>query len=103
MGKCRYQNYDMQSAVHCYGGHVRENMPTFAMLLNVAEILDAIRNDPRVRDALRQELLSQDLLELPERFAEYMASTNARLDGLTEILAQFMASTNQRLELLEEG
>ena len=64
------------------------------MTPNITEILNAVRNDPEVRDALRRELLSQDLLELPERFSAHAAATERRLGSLENVLAEFIAATN---------
>ena len=52
---------------------------------------------------MRRELLSQDLLELPERFAAHAAATERRLEALVTNLAEFVAATNRRLEALEQG
>ena len=73
------------------------------MTPNITEILNAVRNDPEVRDALRRELLSQDLLELPERFSAHAAATERRLGSLENVLAEFIAATNRRLGALEQG
>ena len=73
------------------------------MTPSITEILNAVRNDPEVRDALRRELLSQDLLELPERFSAHAAATERRLGSLENVLAEFIAATNRRLEALEQG
>ena len=50
----------------------------------IEDILNAIRNNPEVREALRRELLTQELLELPERFATFAAETDRRLKSLEE-------------------
>ena len=73
------------------------------MTPNITEILNAVRNDPEVRDTLRRELLSQDLLELPERFSAHAAATERRLTSLETVLAEFIAASNRRLEALEQG
>ena len=50
----------------------------------IEEILHAIRNSPEVREAVRRELLTPELLELPERFAAFAAETNLRLKNLEQ-------------------
>ena len=46
------------------------------------DILRIIREQPEWGDALRSALLSQKLLELPERFAEFAEAANKRFDRL---------------------
>ena len=50
----------------------------------IEEILSAIRNSPEVREAIRRELLTPELLELPERFAAFAEETNRRLKNLEQ-------------------
>ena len=47
-----------------------------------------LRENPDWVDTLRALLLSKELLELPERFAEFAAATNARLDRLESDVAE---------------
>ena len=78
----------------------------------IEEILDAIRNNPEVREALRRELLTPELLELPERFAAFAAETVRRLENLEQgqeelregqaELRQGQAELRQRLGNLEQ-
>ena len=78
----------------------------------IEEILNAIRNSPEVREAIRRELLPPELLDLPERFAAFAAETDRRLrnleqgqdelrQGQTE-LRQGQRELRQRLDVLEE-
>ena len=71
----------------------------------IEEILNAIRNSPEVREAIRRELLTPELLDLPERFAEFAADTQRRLktleEGQTE-LRQGQRELRQRRDVLEE-
>ncbi len=46
------------------------------------DILRIIREQPEWADALRSALLSKDVLELPQRLAEYAETTNKRLATL---------------------
>ena len=50
----------------------------------IEEILNAIRNSPEVREAVRRELLTPELLDLPEQFATFAAETNRRLKNLEQ-------------------
>ena len=56
-----------------------------------------LREHPDWRDEVRRLLLTDELLELPQRFAEYAEETDKRLDAL---LTQAAAS-NRRLDALE--
>ena len=70
---------------------------------DIADIVRIIREQPEWADTLRSVLLSRELLELPQRFAEYAESTNRRLERLETVLTDFIESTNRRLEALEIG
>ena len=50
---------------------------------NTDDFIRALRQNEEFRAAARRELLTQELLELPRRFAEYAAVTDKRLDTLT--------------------
>ena len=50
----------------------------------IEDILNAIRNNPEAREAIRRELLTQEWLELPDRFAIYAAETDRRLRNLEQ-------------------
>ncbi len=43
--------------------------------ITIQDIIDAIDSEPEMLEALRARLLSRELLELPERFAEFQKST----------------------------
>ncbi len=64
------------------------------------DILTALQQHPEWRTALRQQLLGEELLELPALFAKFGAETTRRLDLLTQDLAAFKATTNKRLDRL---
>lgn len=66
---------------------------------SIAEIINAIRSDPEARDTLRRELLTQELLELPERFAAYVAANDRRM----ETLKQGQDELRQSHEALKQG
>ena len=61
------------------------------------DILRIIREQPEWGDALRSALLSQKLLELPERFAEFAETTNKRFAALEGDVADLKAG-QARLE-----
>jgi len=63
---------------------------------SLQDILTALQRHPEWRTALRQELLGEELLELPAVFAKFAVETTRRLDLLT----QGLATTNRRLDLL---
>ena len=61
------------------------------VIRNFQDILDALENNPSYVDALRQHLLTQDLLDLPKQMAE-----------LTQILRGFTEAWSQRMGKVEE-
>ena len=63
---------------------------------SLQDILTALQRHPEWRTALRQQLLGEELLELPALFAKFAAETTRRLDLLT----QYLAATNKRLDRL---
>ena len=67
---------------------------------SLRDILTALERHPEWRAALRQQLLGEELLELPALFAKFAAETTRRLDLLTTDMAKFAAETTRRLDLL---
>ena len=75
------------------------------------DLLRAARENAEFREAFRREILTEELLELPQRFAEYAAATDARLDRIEAIVAENSKgiaalventnATNLRLDSLE--
>ena len=55
---------------------------------NIADLLRIIREQPEWADALRGALLSQELLELPQRFAEFVAIADKRFAALESDVAE---------------
>lgn len=55
---------------------------------DIADILRIVREQPEWADALRGALLSQELLELPQRFAEFVATTDKRFAALEGDVAE---------------
>ena len=60
---------------------------------SLQDILTALERHPEWRTVLRQQLLGEELLELPAVFAKFAAETTRRLDLLT----QELEATNKRL------
>ena len=60
-----------------------EESETAMIIENTDDFIRALRQNREFRAAARRELLTQELLELPRRFAEYTAVTDKRLDTLT--------------------
>ena len=65
---------------------------------SLQDILTALERHPEWRTALRQQLLGEELLELPALFAKFAAETTRRLDLLT----QDLAATNKRFDRLAD-
>ena len=64
--------------------------------LTVQDIIDAIDSEPEMLEALRARLLSRELLELPERFAEFQKSTlkfQANTLEFQKSMTEFQANT----------
>ena len=61
---------------------------------SLQDIVTALERHPEWRTALRQQLLGEELLELPALFAKFAAETTRRLDLLT----QELAATNKQLD-----
>ena len=68
--------------------------PSDVPVRSLQDILTALERHPEWRTALRQQLLGEELLELPALFAKFAAETTRRLDLLT----QELAATNKRLD-----
>ena len=54
-------------------------MTTFNTVDELLEILD---NDPRLLEAVRIKILTEDLIRLPHEFEEFKKETNKRFDGI---------------------
>ena len=53
-----------------------------ATINTMQDLTRLLRENPDWRDELRRELLTEELLELPQRFAEYTKVTDKRLDRI---------------------
>ena len=69
----------------------------------IEDLLRVLDERPEWNEALRSRMLSRELLNLPQAFAEFAERTERLLAVLETTLAEFVASTNQRLMSLEEG
>ena len=78
----------------------------------ISELLTALDNDPQLEEALRQRILTRELLDLPQKVAE-LADTVARMAEmldrrLTAVeermddLADQQVATNERLDRMDE-
>ena len=68
------------------------------------DFIRVLDENPSWRDAVRERVLTRELLELPERFAEYARENNARLDALERefaIVKAQLAVLERRMERLE--
>ena len=64
-----------------------------------------LRENPEWRDEIRRELLTEELLELPQRFAEYAKVTDQRLDRLeqkVDTLTERVDTLTENLNILTE-
>ncbi|MCY4581014.1 MAG: hypothetical protein OXD31_18470 [Chloroflexi bacterium] len=48
----------------------------------VDELLDILDKDPRLLEAVRIKILTEELIKLPHDFAEFKETTNTRFDGI---------------------
>ena len=75
----------------------------------VEDLIRILDERPEWLEALRARLLTRELLELPQRLAEFIEATNQRFDSverelleLPQRLAEFIEATNQRFDRVEE-
>ena len=75
----------------------------------VEDLIRILDERPEWLEALRARLLTRELLELPQRLAEFIEATNQRFDSverelreLSQRLAEFIEATNQRFDRVEE-
>ena len=48
----------------------------------IDELLDILDNNPRLLEAVRIKILTEELIKLPREFAEFKETTNTRFDGI---------------------
>lgn len=76
---------------------------TTANAINTIEDLTRIlRERPEWRDEMRKLVLTDELLTLPQRFSEYAASTDRRLDELTQIVQELARGQQELTQRLQE-
>ena len=68
-------------------------MTTINTIEDLVRILD---ERPEWNEALRARMLSRELLNLPQAFAEFAKNAERRLAALETTLADFMAGTERR-------
>ena len=76
---------------------------------NGADFLRLLREDPEFRSEVRRELLTEELIELPEKFAAFVAQTRqefsaiiARLERLENIVAGLVETAERHEATLAE-
>ena len=69
------------------------------------DLLRAARENVEFREAFRREILTEELLELPQRFAEYSSATDKKIEALTVTvdslvkgIAEYKEATDQWLD-----
>ncbi len=70
----------------------------------IAELTRVLLANPEWREELQRALLTQELLALPQLFAEYTKVTDARLTALEETTAALVLhaeTTNRRLDIMD--
>ena len=69
---------------------------------DIADLLRIIREQPEWADALRGALLSQELLELPQRFAEFVVIADKRFAALESDVAELKEDVSEIKEDIVE-
>ena len=75
-----------------------------ATINTIQDLLRLLDENPEWVDALRARLLTQELLELPERFSQFaaeMTEFKATVERFIETTNQFIEATNKRFDALE--
>ena len=62
---------------------------------DIADLLRIIREQPEWADALRGALLSQELLDLPQRFAEFVVTADKRFAALESDVAELKRDVSE--------
>ena len=73
-----------------------------AIVNTMEDFIRVMDENPSWRDAVRARVLTRDLLELPERFAEYARENNARMDREFEIVKTHLAALERRIGRYEQ-
>ena len=72
-----------------------------AAINTIQDLLRLLDENPEWVDALRARLLTQELLELPERFSQFTEAADNRFDKLEITLQQFIEATDRRFDAIE--
>ncbi len=72
------------------------------MTVELDALLTALKSDPVARDAIRREVLTEDLLALPGQVERLAARTDARFAELGAALAQLTSRMDQLTERVEQ-
>ena len=75
-----------------------------ATINTIEDLLRLLDENPEWVEALRARLLSQDLLDLPERFSQFVAEMNTFVTEMKDFRAEvnrFVEATNKRFNALE--
>ena len=65
---------------------------------NIADLVKIIREQPEWADAIRSILLSQELLELPERFAKFVQRVDQKFDAIDQKFDDLTQDMNARFQ-----
>ena len=70
----------------------------------IEDLIRILDDNPEWTDALRARLLTKELIELPEKFAQFVAETNsfrAEMNKFVVETTNFIKATNRRFDALE--
>ena len=67
---------------------------TTTALDTTEDLLRAARENVEFREAFRREILTEELLELPQRFAEYSSATDRKIEALTDNVSALTNNVN---------
>ena len=68
----------------------------------IDDFLQVLDENPKWVEALRARLLSRQLIELPEKFAQFIEATDKRFENFEQRLDRFIEATDKRFEMLEQ-
>ena len=68
----------------------------------IDDLLQVLDENPKWVEALRARLLSRQLIELPEKFAQFIEATDKRFENFEQRLDRFIEATDKRFEMLEQ-
>ena len=76
-----------------------------ATINTIHDFIRLLRENEEWRDAVRRELLTEELVELPQRFAEYVVANDKRTEELLELprkFAEYTAANDKRMGHIEQ-